>query len=277
MLLAPDFTARSDATTLPRATGHLRVSSKLREGHSALDSLYSAGCARALFTRRTDAVEAIVVNTSGGLTGGDRFDIEATAGKDSRLVVTTQAAERAYRSNSGAARARSRLHVGAGATLCWLPQELLVFDGAALDRRLEVEIHDTAEFIMAEPVVFGRLAMGETVARADFFDRVIVRRGNRPIYADRVALTGDIPVRLAKVAVAAGMTAMASALYVGRRAKSLLPKVRALLPATGGASLMWPDVLVMRVLARDGFELRRTLCPVLETLSNAALPRSWRL
>lgn len=119
---------------------------------------------------------------------------------------------------------RSRLHVGAGATLCWLPQELLVFDGAALERRLEAEIDDTAEFIMAEPVVFGRLAMGETVAHADFIDRVIVRRGNSPVYADRVALTGDIPGRLAQAAVAAGMTAMASALYAGRRAKSLCPK-----------------------------------------------------
>ncbi|MBY5989460.1 urease accessory protein UreD [Roseovarius atlanticus] len=277
MLLAPDITAHPDGPALPRARGSLRVASKLRDGRAVLDRLHSAGCARALFPRRTDALEAIVVNTSGGLTGGDRFDIEATAGAGSRLVVTTQAAERAYRSNSGRARVRSRLHVEAGATLCWLPQELLVFDGAALDRRLEVEIEDTAEFIMAEPVVFGRLTMGETVTRADFLDRVSVRRDNRPLYEDRVALTDDIPARLGLAAVAAGMTAMASALYIGHRAESLLSMVRALLPATGGASLLRPDVLVVRVLARDGFELRRTLCPVLEALSNAALPRSWRL
>lgn len=277
MLLAPDITAHADGPALPRAKGTLRVASKLRDGQSALDRLHSAGCARALFTRRTDALEAIVVNTSGGLTGGDRFDIEATAGAGSRLIMTTQAAERAYRSTSGRARVRAKLQVEAGAALCWLPQELLVFDGAALDRRLEVEIGDAAEFIMAEPVVFGRLTMGETVTQADFIDRVSVRRGDRPLYEDRVALGGDIPARLEQAAVAAGMTAMASALYVGRLAESLLPMVRAMLPATGGASLLRSDVLVVRMLARDGFELRRTLCPVLETLSNAALPRSWRL
>lgn len=219
-----------------------------------------------------------MVNTSGGLTGGDRFDIEASAGTGSRLIMTTQAAERAYRSASGMARVRTHLAVAAGASLCWLPQELLVFDGAALDRRLEVEIaDDAAEFVMVEPVVFGRTAMRETVKEATFLDRVSILRGGRALYEDCVALTGDIPARLGQAATADAMQAMACALYTGPRAESLLQEVRAMLPMGGGASLLRHDVLVVRVLATDGFLLRTALCPVLEALSNATLPRSWRL
>ncbi|WP_421997548.1 urease accessory protein UreD [Roseovarius confluentis] len=278
MHLVQDFKASADAPCLPRAVGGLQVSSKMRDGHSWIDGLHSAGCARAVFPRRKDAVEAIVVNTSGGLTGGDRFDIDARAGRDSRLVMTTQAAERAYRSSGGRAHVRTRLAVEAGAAMYWLPQELLVFDGAALDRRLEVDLSEkAAEFVMAEPIVLGRTAMGEVVNDATFLDRISVRRGGQPVYEDRLALTGDIPALLAQAATAGGMHAMASALYVGPRAEALLEKVRGFLPSTGGASLLRPDTLVVRVLAQDGFLLRTVLCPVLEALSGATLPRSWRL
>ncbi len=278
MHLAQDFTPSAASPALPRARGRLRVTSKARGAVSCIDALHSAGCARAVFPRRTDAVEAIVVNTAGGLTGGDRFDIEAGAGEGSRLIVTTQAAERAYRSTTGSAHVRTTLTVGPGATLSWLPQELLVFDGSALDRRLEVDIDaDAAGFVMAEPVVFGRTAMREVVRHARFRDRVSIRRAGRPIYDDSIALCGDIPARLAQAATAAGLQAMASAVYAGPRAESLLAGIRALLPATGGASLLAPDLLAVRVLARDGFGLRAALCPVLETLTGADLPRSWRL
>ncbi|MFN3211085.1 MAG: urease accessory protein UreD [Roseovarius sp.] len=275
MQLAQDFAIDRDAPVLPRACGRLRVASKRRSEVSCLDRLYSAGVRRS--STPSDAVEAIIVNTSGGLTGGDRFEIDAEAGAGSQLVMTTQAAERAYRSTTGSARMRTRLRVGPGATLHWLPQEMLVFDGSALDRRLEVDLDDTGVLIAVEPVVFGRTAMGETVARADFLDLVRIRRGNTVWYADRVALTGDITARLNQMATTGGLTAMASALYVGPRAQSILPVIRGLLPDTGGASLVRPDTIAVRLLARDGFTLRATLCPLLEALSEATLPRSWRL
>ncbi|MGK7753872.1 MULTISPECIES: urease accessory protein UreD [unclassified Roseovarius] len=278
MHLVQNFEASADAPRLPRAIGQLRVSSKMRDGTSCIDALYSAGCARAVFPRRTDAVEAIVVNTSGGLTGGDSFDVDARAGRGSRLVITTQAAERAYRSTSGQARVRTKIAVEAEATMCWLPQELLIFEGAALDRRLDVDLSaKAAEFLMAEPIVLGRTAMREVIHDATFLDRISVRRGGRPVYEDRLSLTGDVQALLDQTATAGGMQAMASALYVGPRAEALLQQVRALLPATGGASLLRPDILVVRLLGGDGFMLRSALCPVLEALSGAVLPRSWRL
>lgn len=218
-----------------------------------------------------------MLNTSGGLTGGDRFETTVSAGTNSRLIVTTQAAERAYRSRSGAARVNTSLSAAEGSVLHWLPQELIVYDGAFLDRRLEVDLMPGAEAVLVEPIVFGRRAMGETRISGVFRDRITVRRDGVPIYWDRIDLNGPISAHLDRPAIAGGMTALASAVYIGARAERLLRTVRPLLPQFGGASLISPELLVVRVLAPDGYALRRTLIPVLECLTDTSLPKSWRL
>lgn len=253
------------------------LSTKRAAGRSAIDRFRTSGATKVAFPRRSDTVEAIILNTSGGLTGGDRFDSRAEAGEGSHLTLTTQAAERAYRSTSGAARVSTRLSVSKGAVLHWMPQELIVFDGASLDRRLDVELADGAELLLVEPVVFGRRAMGETALLGTFRDRITLRRNCAPLYRDRIDLSGHLSEKLSRPAVAGGMTALASVVYAGRRAEALLPMVRRLLPITGGASLVAPDVLTLRLLAADGFLLRRSLVPVLECLAKTSLPKSWSL
>jgi urease accessory protein len=90
-------------------------------------------------------------------------------------------------------------------------------------------------------------------------------------------LQGDIADQLGRAAVGQGACAMASLVYVAPDTKAQLPPLRALLPATGGASLLSADVLVMRVVAPGAYELRQTLLPVLDRLSRNRLPTSWRL
>ena len=70
---------------------------------------------------------------------------------------------------------------------------------------------------------------------------------------------------------------MANVVLIAPEAEARLAQVRALLPATGGASLLAPDMLALRLLAPDGFLLRRALVPILELLKGASLPRSWSL
>lgn len=130
---------------------------------------------------------------------------------------------------------------------------------------------------MVEPVIFGRAAMGETLTQAAFRDRIEVNRAGRPLYRDGVALGGNLARRLAAPATGSGMGAMASLLYVAPDAGAHLAPVRAALPDTGGASLLGPDVLALRLLATDGHALRRALLPVLDRLTGHTLPVSWRL
>lgn len=276
-LLSPD-TPLAAAPVQPRTCGAITLSAKRRDGRSVIDGLRQAGAYKALFPRSDDMLQAILVNTSGGVTGGDRLDLQARVGPAAALSLTTQAAERAYRARGGdTGRVTSRITVGQAGCLHWLPQELILYDGCALDRRLEIDLGPDARLLMVEPVVFGRLAMEETLRAGRFHDRIAVTRDGAPLYRDALRLEGDIAAALDRPACAAGARAMASLVFVDPRAEPFLPKLRALLPDTGGASLLAPDMLVLRLLAPDSHVLRRSLLPVLDLLSDGTLPVSWRL
>ncbi|MGH1466098.1 MAG: urease accessory protein UreD [Cognatishimia sp.] len=261
---------------VPRTKGALTLSSKALSQGSGIDRFRTSGAMKALFTRSSD-VQAILINTSGGLTGGDKIDLECVAGADSKLTLTTQAAERAYRAQSGQAEMHSRLTVETGATLEWLPQELILFEGSALSRSLHIDLAQDARLLVVEPVVFGRAAMGETLQNIQFKDRIRIHREGAPLYLDGLDLNGDSVAHLARRATGQGAGAMASLIYVAPNAEAMLGPLRADLPALGGASLLQPDVLVLRVVAADSFELRKSLLPVLDRLTRNCLPTSWRL
>lgn len=263
----------------PRAVGQVQVSSKARAGASVIDDLRQQGSMKALFPRpRGQALDAVLLNTGGGITGGDRFDIAATAGPDTHLVVTTQAAERAYRAQPDeVGRLRTRLTVHPGARLDWLPQETILFDAAALDRRLTADLHGDARLLLVEPVVFGRRAMGEILRQGRFTDRIDIRRDGTLIFSDRTALNGDIAAHLARPAVAGGAGAMAAVLYAGADGERLLDAARGVLPPTGGASLIREGLLFARLLAPDSFTLRKSLLPLIAALSTTPLPRTWTI
>ena len=130
---------------------------------------------------------------------------------------------------------------------------------------------------MVEPMVFGRAAMGETLRDVRFSDRIIMTRNGRPIYVDGIDLEGDAAAKLSSATTAADAVAVCSVVMVAPEAQHHLGKVRSMLPRTAGASLLAEEILVIRVLAPDSYELRRDLIPVLEYLNQSPLPASWRL
>lgn len=254
------------------------LSAKRLGARSVIDGLRQAGAMKALFPRGDAMLQAICINTAGGVTGGDQLSLTAHAGPGAALGLTTQAAERAYRSRDGDfGTVESTLSVAEGGVLHWLPQELILYDGCALRRRLTVDLAGDARLLLVEPVIFGRAAMGEQLTDARFHDRILLRREGRPLYRDGLRLEGDIGRQLARTPVAAGAGAMASLVYVAPDAEAHLGAVRANLPATGGASLLAPDVLVARLLSPDSHALRQHLLPLLDRLSGDTLPVSWRL
>lgn len=261
---------------VPRTQGTALLSAKQRAGRSVLGDLRVSGALKFLFPRGP-GLEAVMLNTSGGLTGGDRLSVTAHAGADCHLTLTTQAAERVYRSLNDAARVTTRLSADPGADLHWLPQETILFEGGHLDRSLRIDLAPGARCLMVEPLIFGRHAMGEVLRNAHLSDDILITRDGAPIYADRMRFSGDLAAQLAHPAIGAGGGAAASLVYAAPDAEARLPAIRRLLPGTGGASLLAPDLMVLRLLAGDGFALRQTLLPVLGLLRQAALPKVWRL
>jgi urease accessory protein len=278
-----DAVCRSDGVALQRATGSLRIAFKRRDAGTALDALYQRGCLKARLPRPEpgDWPVAVTLNSSGGVAGGDHLDTAIDLAAGTRATITAQAAERFYRAlpGGGPAVVRTRVTVGAGAMVEWLPQETILFDRCALDRRLELDLAADARFLGIEMLVFGRTAMGETVQTGSLHDLIQLRREGRLVWQDAIRLDGAIDATLRRPAIANGARAVATVLYAGPDAGDHLETLRAALPtlpATESACSAWNGLLLTRVLAAEGAALRRAVVAILEVLRDGrGMPRVW--
>ena len=273
----PDMDICTAPLTLQRARGEGRVTATARAGRTEIASLYQEGCATIRLPHtHSDALQAVLMNTAGGLTGGDFIRWSAAAGAGTKLVLTTPACERIYRSIGGDAVVENRLAAEASAHVDWLPQETILFEDARLNRRLEVDLAEDATLTAVEAVLLGRQAMGEDARNARLRDVWRVRRNGRLIHAEATTLSADPRERMG-TSLLAGALAFATVLHIAPDAERKLDAVRALLPQTGGASVIG-ERLTVRLLAESGLALRRSLAPIIALLSAAgSLPRLWSL
>ena len=263
---------------LQRARGAGRIVVAADGAHTRLARLFQDGCGKIRLPRdaRVEGLEAVLINSSGGLTGGDYMEWLATVGDGARLTLSTQACEKVYRARDGQAQQRVGLILGEGARLDWVPQETILFDGGALGRRLDADLAAGARLLAVESVILGRTAMDETVRHGVLHDRWRVRREGRLVFADDLRLDGAIADLGAHASVLAGGRAFASLLLVDEDAARFLGPLRAALGDRGGASA-FDGKLFARVVAPDGFALRQALLPALEVLRDGEpLPRVWR-
>lgn len=264
---------------MQRARGAGRIAVGQVAGRTRLRTLFQEGCAKIRLPRPSGAaVEAVLINTSGGLTGGDVVEWQAEAQAESKLSITTQACERIYKSSGGAAEVTSRLRVAAGAHLDWLPQETILFGQSCLKRSLEIELEGDATLTALEAVLIGREAMGEAARDACLSDNWRIRRDGRLVHAEATRLTGAGIERDAS-SLLAGCNAFATLVSIAPDAEARLEKLRPLLATLphAGASATG-ERLVLRFLAPSGIALRRSLQPAIAALSGAgAVPRLWTI
>ena len=260
-----------------RARGAVRFDVRHDGGATRRGVLHESGSLRVRFpSPEDDGLSAVFVNTAGGIAGGDRFDIAIAAGEGARLTLTTAAAEKVYRAPGAVAEIEIFLKAARGAHLAWLPQETILFDGARIARRIDIDLADEASLLLCEIVVFGRAAMGETMRHGEFVDRWRLRRGGKLVFAETVRLDGDIGSKLARPAVAKGGVAIGTALIVPGD-EALIARIREAADCFGaevGISA-WNGFAVVRFCAQDAARLRADMMTVLGRASPAALPRLW--
>jgi urease accessory protein len=222
------------------------------------------------------ALEAVVINTAGGIAGGDSYALEATAGDGATLVLTTASAEKVYRSLGDDATLDIALRAEAGADIAWMPRETILFDRSRLARTIDIELAEDARLLLAEAVMFGRAGMGEAVDHGRLFDRWRIRRGGRLVYADSIRLDGNIADELQKTAVAAGHVAVATILLypADDRFVAALRESAPRLRGEVGAST-WNGLTAARFCARDGESLRHDMMTALSIALDGPLPKLW--
>ena len=273
-----DTTHRSAAIfAANRARGAVRFDVSRLDGVTRRRELHEAGSLRVRFPSPEDeGLSAVLVNTAGGIAGGDRFDIDIASGDAARLTVTTAAAEKIYRAEGPAAELNVTLKAEGRSHLSWLPQETILFDRARIHRRFEIDLSEDASLLLCEIVVFGRVAMGERLREGEFLDRWRLRRGGRLVFAENIRLDGDIGGKLARPAVAKGGVAIGTALVVPGD-EALVERIREKSEAFGGevGISAWNGFAMARFCAQDAARLRADMMAVLGCALGSALPRLW--
>jgi urease accessory protein len=257
-----------------RAVGSIRLAATATDGVSRRAQVHESGSLRVRFPNAlSPALDAVIVNTAGGMAGGDRFEIEIDATNGAQLAVTTAAAEKIYRSLGAPTAVNVRLTAGSGATLRWLPQETILFDRVRLRRAIDIDLVGDAGLLAAELVVFGRTAMGETVQAGHLVDRWRIRRAGRLVFAETNRLDGAIARQLMERSVGGGGAAIATVIAAPSDDRALAAMRGVTFAGEVGVSA-WNGLAVGRFVAADGAALRRDVAAAVTALGGE-LPRLW--
>ena len=212
--------------------------------------------------------QAIVINTGGGLAGGDKFNHTFGCEEGARLCLTSQAAERVYQTLGPPAEIATQIGVEKDAQFFWLPQETILFNGASLARTYTVTLAKAAKFLSFEPIVLGRTEMHEKITAIQLKDRWRIWREGKLLHAEDLKMGPELPVSLATLN---GAHAMATVIYVAEDAETKLDAIRKFCAASA-----WNGKLIARFTAKDGYTLRKALIPAIKVLAGAeALPKIW--
>ncbi len=276
----------SGATAVPhlmRSQGVLDLSFRKRESRTAIQRSYQAGCLRMRMVGDNAATDgapcAVLINTSGGVAEGDSLSQTIAWDEGAAATVTTQAAEKIYRALAEGSKISTKLTVARGARAEWLPQETILFDQFRLRREAQIVLAEDVTFLGVEALVLGRAAMGESVRQGDLRDRMRIWRGGKLIYADTLALNGDIAQLMDRAAIGGGARAMAVIVHASAQAACARAPVREALESASGraAASCWNGLLAVRLLAPDGETLRSDIALALSVLRDGRpLPRVWR-
>jgi urease accessory protein len=268
----------TDIFAANRASGRIALAVKASAGMTRRSRLREEGPLRVRCPGPpAPELEAVIVNTAGGVAGGDQFALDVSVAPGARLVVTTAAAEKVYRSLDPDATIDVNLKVGAGGSLAWLPQETILFDRARLARAVHIELANDARLVFVEAIVFGRSGMGEIVHRGRLSDRWRIHRERRIVHAEAMRLDGEIARKLAQPAVGKGALAVATLLILPGD-EMTAAGVRALGQKFRGevAASAWNGMMVVRLCAADGAALRGDLIAILSAVRGCmSLPRLW--
>jgi len=266
---------------LQRAQGCGRIVLSGSQKGARIKDVFQRSPIRIMFPRAGDGAveEAVLVNTAGGIAGGDRFEISVRALANSSIAVTSQAAEKVYRALNEPARIATKLKACVAAKLAWLPQETIVFNWARLNRETEVELSSGAELLALEWLVLGRAAHGEEMNGGYIRDSWRVKKDDRLIWADSFHVADEMFAHLHRKALLSNCSAVGTLIYFGPHLDARLKFSRdvALSLECQCAATSVGGLIIVRFAAKVSYDLRAALHNFLEQFSRELGPGPFRV
>lgn len=259
-----------------RSQGIIQLSVEARNGVQHVKEALQVGSAKLRMVRNAGERDAVILNTSGGLTSGDTFDVTVSL-STAPLTVTTQACERVYRCIDGDARVTQTLHVHTAGVLRFVPQPTILYNRARLTRRTEISVATGATLTVCEGLVLGREAAGERLTKVSLLDRITLRRDGTLLFADVFRLSpGALQGSAAGLAGKRGAGAILHVCDAPDAASKALRCALAGPRVVAGASVV-RGIVFARVLATSHQDLQDALARGVTAVTRRAMPRAWSL
>lgn len=129
-----------------------------------------------------------LINSSGGLVGGDVMETQIQLGAGTDVMLTTQAATKVYRTTRLPCVQRNEFRVCRGALLQYKPDQVIPFRGSKFQQTTTVHLEPGARALLWELISPGRVARGERFQAASFWSKFQVFCEAKPVLSDVVDL-----------------------------------------------------------------------------------------
>ncbi|MGC1171144.1 MAG: urease accessory protein UreD [Candidatus Acidiferrales bacterium] len=281
-LVSPEWRSGTPSDKdLQRSEGSGRIVVSGSDRGTRIMDVFQRSPIRVLFPRvgKAPIEEAVLVNTAGGIAGGDRLESCVTALGNASIAVTSQAAEKVYRALKEPAQVVTKLEAHECARLAWLPQETIVFNWARLNRNTEINLSSGCELLALEWLLLGRAAHGEELVGGHIIDTWRVKKDGRLIWADTFRVTDEIFPHVRRKALLSDCKAIATLLYFGPALDKRLEFLRDLIPSLQCqcAATSVSGLMVVRFSAKASSDLRLALRSLLGQFGQELGPGPFRV
>ena len=246
--------------------------------NNQINKFYQSGSAKVFYPKcYNEFNELVLVNTAGGITSGDLFIYNIDIQK-SKIFVTTQTAERAYKGYENSGQIKVNLSIDSDSSLFWIPQELILFDNCNLNRKIDVKLNTDSNFLLSETTIFGRTAMNENLEKGFFFDNWRIHVEDKLIHAEALSLSGDIKNILSGLATAQNNVSICNIFLYGKDfLKNELELIKTIesFDMNYIAYSSWNDKMLIRIISKDAYYLKNIQKKILLCVSNNTIPKVW--
>ena len=240
---------------------------------------FQSGCCKILNPKNyNEFKELVLINTAGGITCNDNIDINANI-NNSKLSICTQAAEKIYAGIGDPARVEININLN-NSTMYWLPKELILFDNSKLRRNININLSDNSNLIFCETTIFGRKAMSEKIKNISFSDQWKIYSNSSIKHFEAINIKGSTIDNFKNNYTFSNQSSLSTILIFGdivHQLESVLRKVKKNLGNHFCEMTKFDDKIIIRCLADDNYDLKKTLNIIMKNVINDKLPKSWDL
>ena len=260
---------------LERSHGTLDIAYK----NNKLKKIYQSGCSKILIPNNyKDNNELVFINTAGGITCDDKIKAKLNL-DDSNISLSTQAAEKIYAGIGNEASIDIDISLK-NSNLYWLPKELILFNRSKLKRRINVDLDDKSNLFFCETSIFGRKAMSEQIQNISYSDIWKIFINSKMKHVESINMSHNAMHNLNNKFTLNNHAAISTILVFGPLVESIkndLTKIVETIDNVNCELSMWDNKLIIRSIANDNYELKKTLNFILENIIYDKLPKSWYL